>query len=93
MSLSQQQMVEIARAASHPATRLLILDEPTSSLGSRQAEQLRAYMRRRRGEGVSFIFISHRLHETLEVADRIMVMRNGRVAWTGETSEHRRTPN
>ena len=61
LSLSQQQMVEIARAASHPATRLLILDEPTSSLGSRQAEQLRAYMRRARGEGISFIFISHRL--------------------------------
>jgi ribose transport system ATP-binding protein len=86
LSLSQQQMVEIARATSHPATKLLIFDEPTSSLGARQAEQLRAYMRQRRGEGISFIFISHRLRETLEVADRIMVMRNGRVAWTGVTS-------
>ena len=86
LSLSQQQMVEIARATSHPATKLLIFDEPTSSLGARQAEQLRAYMRQRRGEGISFIFISHRLRETLEVADRIMVMRNGRVAWTGATS-------
>jgi ribose transport system ATP-binding protein len=86
LSLSQQQMVEIARATSHPATKLLIFDEPTSSLGARQAEQLRAYMRQRRGEGISFIFISHRLRETLEVADRITVMRNGRVAWTGATS-------
>lgn len=86
LSLSQQQMVEIARATSHPATKLLILDEPTSSLGSRQAEQLRAYMRRRRNQGISFIFISHRLHETLEMADRITVMRNGRAVWTGATS-------
>jgi ribose transport system ATP-binding protein len=86
LSLSQQQMVEIARATSHPATKLLILDEPTSSLGARQSEQLRAYMRQRRGERISFIFISHRLRETLEVADRITVMRNGRVAWTGATS-------
>ena len=78
LSLSQQQMVEIARATSHPATRLLIFDEPTSSLGAREAEQLRAYMRQRRGEGISFIFISHRLRETLDMADRIMVMRNGR---------------
>ncbi len=85
LSLSQRQMVEIARAAGHPATRLLILDEPTSSLGSRQAEQLRAYMKRRRDDGISFIFISHRLHESLDVADRVTVMRNGRVAWAGET--------
>jgi len=85
LSLSQQQMVEIARAASHPDTRLVILDEPTSSLGSKEAEQLTAYVRRRRGEGLSFIFISHRLHETLQIADRIVVMRNGSIAWDGAT--------
>ena len=85
LSLSQQQMVEIARAASHPATRLLILDEPTSSLGSREADQLRQYVRRRRQEGISFIFISHRLRETLDLADRITVMRNGAIAWEGRT--------
>ena len=84
LSLSQRQMVEIARSAGHPATRLLILDEPTSSLGSREAEQLRAFIKRRRTEGVSFVFISHRLHESLDVADRMTVMRNGRVAWTGD---------
>ena len=86
LSLSQQQMVEIARAASHPAVRLLILDEPTSSLGSREAAQLRDYIKRRRSEGVSFVFISHRLQESLEVADRIVVMRNGKIVWTGDTS-------
>ncbi len=86
LSLSQQQMVEIARAVSHPGCRLVILDEPTSSLGSREAEQLREFMRRRRKEGLSFIFISHRLHETLDLVDRIVVMRNGRVAWTGDSA-------
>ncbi len=86
LSLSQQQMVEIARAVSHPGCRLVILDEPTSSLGSREAEQLREFMRRRRKEGLSFIFISHRLHETLDLVDRIVVMRNGRVAWTGASA-------
>ncbi len=86
LSLSQQQMVEIARAVSHPGCRLVILDEPTSSLGSREAEQLREFMRRRRREGLSFIFISHRLHETLDLVDRIVVMRNGRVAWAGASA-------
>ena len=85
LSLSQQQMIEIARAASHPSTRLLILDEPTSSLGSKEAEQLRSYVKRRRTEGMSFIFISHRLGETLDLADRITVMRNGAVAWSGRS--------
>ncbi len=86
LSLSQQQVVEIARAASHPAVKLLILDEPTSSLGSREAVQLREYIKRRRAEGISFIFISHRLQESLDVAARIVVMRNGKVAWTGDTN-------
>ena len=86
LSLSQRQMVEIARAVSHPEARLVILDEPTSSLGSREADQLRAYMKRRRADRTSFIFISHRLHETLHLADRVTVMRNGRVAWSGRTA-------
>ena len=85
LSLSQQQMVEISRAVSHPAVKLVILDEPTSSLGSREAKQLRAYIERRRIQGVSFIFISHRLQETLDIADRIVVMRNGTIAWSGES--------
>jgi ribose transport system ATP-binding protein len=84
LTLSQQQMVEIARAASHPATRLLILDEPTSSLGAREAGELRAYMKRRRWDGMSFVFISHRLRETLDLADRIVVMRNGSTVWAGQ---------
>jgi ribose transport system ATP-binding protein len=70
---------------SHPAVKLVILDEPTSSLGSREAAQLRDYIKRRRSEGVAFIFISHRLQESLDLADRIVVMRNGSVAWSGKS--------
>jgi ribose transport system ATP-binding protein len=84
LSLSQQQMVEIARSACHPKTRLVILDEPTSSLGAREAEHLQTYVRRRVSDGLSFIFISHRLHETRSIADQIVVMRNGLVAWSGK---------
>lgn len=87
LSLSQQQMVEIARAVCHPAIKLVILDEPTSSLGPREAAQLRHYIKRRRNQGVSFIFISHRLKESLDLADRIVVMRNGRIAWNGDRHE------
>jgi len=85
LSLAQQQMVEITRAVSHPAARLVILDEPTSSLGSREAEQLKEFMKRRRQSGMSFIFVSHRLQETLDLADRIAVLRNGRNVWMGPT--------
>lgn len=84
LSLAQRQMVEVARAVSHPTVRLVVLDEPTSSLGSREADQLRAYMKQRRSEGISFIFISHRLRETLELSDSITVLRNGHAVWTGD---------
>jgi ribose transport system ATP-binding protein len=67
--------------------RLLILDEPTSSLGAREAGQLRSYVARRRADGVSFVFISHRLQETLDFTDRIVVLQNGSVAWSGSTSD------
>jgi ribose transport system ATP-binding protein len=82
LSVSQRQMVEIARAVSDPGLRLLILDEPTSSLSNREAGQLREYVRRRRDDGVSFIFISHRLPELLHLADRVVVMQNGRVTFS-----------
>ncbi|MFC3072004.1 ATP-binding cassette domain-containing protein [Shinella pollutisoli] len=81
LSLSERQMVEIARVASDPALRLLILDEPTSSLGSERSAQLRAYVRRRAAEGLATIFISHKLAEVLDVSDRIVAMRNGRIVW------------
>ncbi|MBP2302673.1 ATP-binding cassette domain-containing protein [Azospirillum picis] len=83
LTLGQRQMVEIARAASDPALRLLILDEPTSSLDSERGAQLHAFIRRRARDGVSFIFISHKLREVLDVVASVVVMRNGRVVREG----------
>jgi len=84
LSLSKRQMVEIARAASMQALALLILDEPTSSLGSAQTSQLMRHLASLTSRGVSIIFISHRLREIVDVADRIVVMRNGQKVWEGE---------
>lgn len=83
LPIGQRQMVEIARAMTAPGARLIILDEPTSSLGLERSRQLRAFIRARTERGLSFIFISHKLQEVVEVATRILVLRNGRMAWTG----------
>lgn len=83
LPLGQRQMVEIARAANDPDLKLLILDEPTSSLEAARAAQLHDFVRRRAGQGISFIFISHKLREVLEIASRVVVMRNGRIAREG----------
>ncbi len=85
LSISQRQMVEIARAAALSGLRLLILDEPTSSLGSSQTMHLMAHIATLKKRGVAVIFISHRLSEVLDVADRIVVMRNGAKVWEGRT--------
>ena len=90
LTIAQQQMVEIARAFADPALKMLILDEPTSSLASLQADQLLAYVQRKKKEGISFVYISHRLKEILSLADSILVMENGGRVWYGtpaETSE------
>ncbi|MFN8224121.1 MAG: sugar ABC transporter ATP-binding protein [Gaiellales bacterium] len=72
----QQQMVEIARALSMDA-RLVILDEPTSSLTDDEVETLFALVGRLREEGVTTIFVSHRLQEVFALADRVTVLRDG----------------
>ena len=80
-------MVEIARAASTPNVRLILLDEPTSSLDLERSRQLRDYVRTRSRAGLAIIFISHKLQEIVDVASRIVVLRNGRVAWQGAVAE------
>lgn len=77
LPIGQRQMVEIARAATAPGLRLLILDEPTSSLDAVRSRQLRDFVRARAADGLSVIFISHKLGEVLDVATRVFVMRNG----------------
>ncbi len=76
LSIAQQQMVEIARALSVNA-RILIMDEPTSSLTLNEVADLFRLVRRLREEGTAIIFISHRLEELFEIADRVTVLRDG----------------
>ncbi len=75
--MPQQQLVEIAAALGANA-RILILDEPTSSLSERETEHLFDVIGRLRGAGVGMVYISHRLDELSQVADRVTVLRDGR---------------
>lgn len=77
LTLASQQMVEIAKAVSRNAN-LLLMDEPTSALSSKEVDALLDLMRRLKQRGVSVVFVSHRLEEVLRVVDRIIVMRDGR---------------
>jgi len=81
LSIGKRQMVEVARAftVTDDPLRLVILDEPTSSLDAHTAGQLLAFVRRSVAQGVSSILISHMLGEILGTADRIVVMRDGKV--------------
>ena len=76
LSVGQQQMVEIAKALSIHS-RILIMDEPTSSLSQRETDHLYKVIRELKAEGVSIIYISHRLGEVNDLADRVVVLRDG----------------
>ena len=76
LPIGQQQLVEIARALSIDA-RVLIMDEPTSSLSQHEVERLFEVVKDLRSRGVSIIYISHRLGEVRELADRVTVLRDG----------------
>ncbi|MCI8591522.1 MAG: sugar ABC transporter ATP-binding protein [Lachnospiraceae bacterium] len=78
INVSQQQQVEIAKALSLEA-KLLILDEPTSSLTPREARILLQIMRDLRKKGITMLYISHKLDEILEISDRIAVFRDGKL--------------
>jgi len=77
-SIAVQQMIAIARAVDVSA-KVLILDEPTSSLDASEVQQLFALMRRLRADGVAIVFVSHFLDQVYEIADRITVLRNGKL--------------
>jgi ribose transport system ATP-binding protein len=79
LSVGQQQLVEIAKALSLQS-RLLILDEPTSSLTERETEQLFGVLDELKRDGIAIIYISHRLKEIERIADRVTVLRDGRNA-------------
>src|SRR5258706_11735004 len=77
LTAGQMQMVEIAKAMSANA-RIMVMDEPTSSLTLGESEQLFKIIRQLRDEGIGIIYISHRMEEVLTLADRITVLRDGR---------------
>jgi ribose transport system ATP-binding protein len=79
LSVGQQQLVEIARALSLQS-RVLIMDEPTSSLTQRETDRLYEVIRDLKRDGVSVLYISHRLNEVKEIADRVTVLRDGKNA-------------
>ena len=86
LSIARQQMVEIAKALSLNA-RILIMDEPTSSQTLTETERLLEVIKDLREQGVSVIYISHRLGEIKEIADRVVVLRDGKNAGTLEKEE------
>ena len=81
-----QQMIAIVRAVSTDA-RVVILDEPTSSLEPREVAQVFGMIRRLRGAGVALLFVSHNLDEVFEISDRITILRDGRRARTSLITE------
>ncbi len=87
LSPGQRQLVEIAKALRFDA-RLLILDEPTTSLTAPEAGRLFDIIRRLRGRGVSVVYISHRLQDVLTLCDAITVLRDGRVVSHGQRAAY-----
>jgi ribose transport system ATP-binding protein len=86
LGIGMQQMVEIARAVSENA-RVLVLDEPTAALSRAEAQELYAVVNRMRAEGVGLNYISHRMEEVWQLADRITVFRDGGYVGTGTRAE------
>jgi ribose transport system ATP-binding protein len=86
LSVGHQQLVEIARALSM-RSRVIIMDEPTSSLTQRETDRLFSVIADLRKDGISILYISHRLQEVTQIADRVSVLRDGRNAGELQRSE------
>ncbi len=86
LSTAEQQLVEIGRAYSKKL-KVIIMDEPTSALNQEETEKLFAIIRKLRDEGKGIIYISHKLDEVFEVADRVQVLRNGESVYEGDIKD------
>ena len=86
MSVSQRQMVEIAKAVSYDA-KVIVLDEPTSSLTEREVQKLFSIVNDLKKKGVSFVYISHKMDEIFEICDEVSVLRDGKLIMTKPTKE------
>ena len=86
LSVAERQMVEIAKAVSYQA-RVLVLDEPTSSLTDREVEQLFCVIGRLKERGCGIVYISHKMNEILTISDEVTVMRDGKYVSTDKASD------
>ena len=86
MSVSARQMVEIAKAISYNA-KLIVLDEPTSSLTVKEVTKLFEMMRNLKAQGISLVYISHKMDEIFEICDEVSVLRDGKMVLTKETKD------
>ena len=86
LSVAERQMVEIAKAVSYQA-RVLVLDEPTSSLTDREVEQLFRVIERLKERGCGIVYISHKMNEILAISDEVTVMRDGTYISTDKASD------
>ena len=86
LSVGQQQMVEIVKAVSFDG-RIIVMDEPTSSLSNDEVEQLFGIIERLKAKQVSIIYISHRMEELFRISDRVTIIRDGAYVGTKKTSE------
>ena len=86
MSVSQRQMCEIAKAISYHS-KVIVLDEPTSSLTAPEVEKLFKMMRQLKAQGISLIYISHKMDEIFEICDEISVLRDGSLVMTKDSKD------
>lgn len=86
LNIAQQQMIEITRSVSF-GSKIIVMDEPTSSLTDKEVEVLFKTIRRLRDQGVGIIYISHRMSELDEITDRVTIMRDGEYVETVVTKE------
>jgi simple sugar transport system ATP-binding protein len=87
MGVANKQLIAISKAMRQKA-RLIIMDEPTSALTEREVRALFEVIHRLRGQGISFLFVSHKLNEVLEISEQVIVMRNGRKVSEGPVAEY-----
>jgi methyl-galactoside transport system ATP-binding protein len=86
LSVSQRQMIEIAKAVSYNA-KVIVLDEPTSSLSEKEIAKLFSIVRDLRAKGVSFVYISHKMDEVFDICDQVSVLRDGQMIMTKDVKD------
>ena len=87
LTVAKQQMVEIAKALSFDTTKILIMDEPTSALSAAETTVLFDLIRKLRDAGVGIVYISHRMEELRQIADRVTVLRDGKYVGTRDMAD------